>query len=130
MTTPLTELKVEQLQNEDAVAIAQQLERYEQTVKLLKDKLKAYVELNGPVQANGKVWDFFTSAPSWEFEAERLKILAGMIAVDGNNPFDYLSLSSAALKKLNYSEAMLSQYGKQKPGNKSFRSVKAENYQK
>ncbi|MFS0783482.1 hypothetical protein [Bacillus sp. 1P06AnD] len=125
-----TNQKVEKMQVEDAVAIAQQLERYEQAVKQMKEKLKAYVELNGPIEANGKVWDHFVSASTWEFSAERLKILAGMIAVDGLNPFDYLSISAKDLKRLNYSDQMLSQYGSQKTGNKSFRSVKAENYQK
>lgn len=130
MTTQIDNqsLKADEMQLEDAVALAQQLERYEQAVKLMKEKLKAYVELNGPVTANGKVWDYFYSS-SWEFQPDRLKVLAGMIAVDGLNPFEYLSLSSSALKKLNYPDEMLSQYGNKKQGSKSFRSVKVENYQ-
>lgn len=126
--TEMQSKKADEMQLEDAVALAQQLERYEQAVKLMKDKLKAYVELNGPVTANGKVWDYFTSS-SWQFEPDRLKVLAGMIAVDGLNPFEYLSLSSAALKKLKYTDEMLNQYGTKKQGSKSFRSVKVENYQ-
>jgi hypothetical protein len=121
--------KADELQLEDAIAIAQSIERGEQAIKLMKDKLKAYVELNGPVKANGKVWDYFQSS-SWEFEAQQLKVLAGMMAVDGLNPYEYLSLSSSALKKLRYSDETLSHYGKIKQGNKSFRSVKEENYQK
>lgn len=131
MTTTQADIqskKVNEMHLEDAIALAMQIERYEQGVKIMKEKLKAYVELNGPVTANGKVWDFFYSS-SWDFEPDRLKVLAGMIAVDGHNPFDYLSLSSAALKKLKYSEEMLSLYGSKKQGSKSFRSVKAENYQ-
>lgn len=127
--TQIKNISTDQMNLEDAVALAQQLERYEQAVKLMKEKLKAYVELNGPVQANGKVWDFFYSSSSWEFEPDRLRTLAGMIAVDGHNPFEFLSLSSSALKKLKFSDELLSQYGSKKQGNKSFRNVKVENYQ-
>lgn len=119
--------KAEELQLEDAVALAQDLERYEQAVKVLKDKLKAYVELNGPVSANNKVWDFFESS-SWEFEPDRLKALAGMMAIDGHNPFQYLTLSSSSLKKLNFTDEMLTQYGEKRSKSKTFRSVLAKNY--
>lgn len=121
-------LKTEEMQMEDAIALAQQIERYEQALKLLKDKLKAYVELNGPVTANGKVWDYFGST-SWNFSPENLKALCGMMAIDGINPFELLSLSAAALKKTGFSEEMLSHYGTRKEGNKTFRSVKVQNYQ-
>ena len=121
--------KVEDLLQEDAIALAQQVERYEQALKLMKDKLKAYVTLHGPVEANGKVYDFFPSY-SWDFEPDKLKALAGMIVIDGLNPFDYLSLSKTALKKLKWSDDLIRQYGKEVESSKSFRSVKAENYQK
>lgn len=125
----LHEKKAEELHLEDAVALAQQLERYEQAVKLLKNKLKAYVELNGPVQANGKVWDFFQNN-SWDIKGDGLKQLAGMMVIEQKNPFDYLTVSANSLKTLGYSDELLSNYGQKKTGNKTFRSVKVENYQK
>jgi hypothetical protein len=121
--------KVDQMTLEDAVEIAQTIERYEAAISQLKDKLKAYVELNGPVKANGKVWDFFYST-SWEFAPDRLKAMAGMMVIDGFNPFELFTLSSSAIKKLGWSEEILLQYGKKVQKSKSFRSVKAENYSK
>lgn len=125
----LLEKKPNELHQEDAMALAQQVERYEKALKLMKDKLKAYVELHGPVTANGKVWDYFQST-SWKFEADRLKAMAGMMAVDGINPFQYLTLPNPSIKSLGWSDETLSHYGTKEPGSKSFRSVLAENYSK
>lgn len=112
---------------EDAEKLAQEIERYDAALKLMKDKLKAFVKLNGPVKANGKVWDNMKSS-SWHFEPDNLKALAGMMAFEGINPFEYLTLSAAALRKLKWSEEVISHYGVKKPGSESFRSVKEENY--
>lgn len=120
---------VNDFEMEDAIALAQQVDRYEQALKIMKDKLKAFVQLNGPVQANGKVYDFFSSS-SWNFEPEKLKAMCGMMVIDGLNPFEYLSLSSTDMKRLKWSDQIFSQYGTKKEGSKSFRSVKVENYQK
>jgi len=114
---------------EDAIALAQELDRYEATVKLIKDKLKAFVTLNGPIEANGKVWDFQPSS-SWKFTSENLKVLSGLIAFEGKNPFDYLTLSSTAIKKLNWTDEILAMYGTKEAGSSSFRAVKKENYKK
>lgn len=121
--------KIEEFVQEDAIALAQQVDRYEQALKLMKDKLKAFVQLNGPVESNGKVYDLFPSY-SWEFEADKLKAMSGMMVIDGLNPFEFLSLSSSSLKKLKWSDELLNQYGTRKESSKSFRSVKVENYQK
>lgn len=125
----LAKKEVSEFVEEDAIALAKEIERYEAAVKIMKDKLKAYVKLNGPVKANGKVWDFMTSY-SWEFEPDSLKALAGMMTLSEINPFEYLNLSSTAIKKLKWSDELLSQYGKKVPSSSSFRSVKEENYQK
>lgn len=114
---------------EDAEALAKELERYEATVKLIKEKLKAFVTLQGPIEANGKVWDFQPSS-SWDFEPEQLKVLAGMIAFEGKDPFEFLTLSATAIKKLKWSDETLAHYGEKKATNSSFRAVKSENYKK
>lgn len=129
MTTVLAKKEVNEFQMEDAVALAKEIERYEAALKIMKEKLKAFVQLNGPVQANGKVWDFIPSS-TWKFSAEQLKALAGMMVFEGLNPYDYLSLSSNAIKKLKWSEEILSHYGEKEAGKPSFRSVKIENYKK
>lgn len=125
----LAKKEVTEFVMEDAIALAQELERYEAAVKLIKDKLKSFVTLNGPVEANGKVWDYQPSS-SWNFTPENLKVLSGLIAFDGKNPFEYLTLSSTAIKKLKWSDEVLSMYGTKECSNTSFRAVKKENYKK
>lgn len=125
----LAKKDVAEFTEEDAIALSQELERYEAAVKLMKEKLKAYVLLNGPVEANGKVWDFQPSS-SWSFNAEQLKVLAGMIAFEQKDPYEFLTLSSNAIKKLKWSDEILSMYGTKEAKNSSFRAVKIENYKK
>lgn len=114
---------------EDAKELAQEVDRYEAALKLMKAKLKAFVELQGPVEANEKVWDFQPSS-SWSFAPDQLKVLAGMIAFDKKNPFEYLTLSATSIKKLKWSDETLSHYGEKVAGSSSFRAVKVENYKK
>lgn len=127
-TKTILDKPVHELHMEDAVSLAMQIDRYEQGLKLMKDRLKKFVELNGPVTANGKVWDFHQST-SWNFDAEGLKNLAGMMTIDNLNPYEYFSLPSASLKKLRYSDELLAHYGTQKLGSKTFKSLLAKNYQ-
>ena len=121
--------EVNEFTMEDAVELAKEVERYEAALKIMKDKLKSFVQLSGPVHANGKVWDFMPSY-SWQFEPDSLKALAGMMVLDGLNPYEYLNLSSSAIKKLKWTDEVLSHYGKKAESSKTFRSVKEENYQK
>lgn len=120
---------VTEFTKEDAVALAQEVERYEAAVKIMKGKLKAFVELQGSVEANGKVWDFQPSS-SWTFRPEQLKVLAGMIAFDDKDPFEFLTLSAQSIKKLKWSDEILAHYGEKVAGTSSFRAVKSENYKK
>jgi hypothetical protein len=98
------------LTQEEAVKIALEIERYEAALKQMKDRLKEYVNANGSLTAGDKVWDFFPTE-TWEFEAAKLKELAVGIAMDGKDPWEYLSISAAALKALGMTEAELNQYG-------------------
>lgn len=116
------------LSMDHAVALAQQVERYESALKMMKDHLKAFVTLHGPVSANGKVFDFMESTPKWSFEPVNTKSLATAISIEGGDPWKYLTIDVNTLKKAGYSEDLLSLYGKKKPGNKSFRSVQEKNY--
>lgn len=71
---------------EEAVQLANEIERLETILKTMKEQLKAYVDQNGPVETQDKIWDYAVSA-SWKFEAESLKELAQSIAVEGENPW-------------------------------------------
>jgi hypothetical protein len=128
----MAELAKKEVKNftvEDAALLAQEIDRYDAALKAMKNKLKAFVEINGAVEANGKVWDFQPSS-SWSFEPEQLKVLAGMIVFDKKDPFEFLTLSATAIKKLKWSDEVLSHYGEKKAGTSSFRAVKIENYKK
>ena len=99
---------------QEACAMASEIERYEGSLKQMKDALKAFVAETGlPVDTGEKVWDF-SSSESWSFSAENLKALASEILLLGFNPWEHLDLSSRAIGKLNLTQDVLAQYGKSK----------------
>lgn len=115
--------KVENLQ--EAIAMANEIERYEAAIKQMKDMLKAFVEKTGlPVDTGEKIWDFSTST-SWSFSAEQLKEVAAEILMMGHNPWEYLGLGSREIEKLNLPETLLKQYGTAK-ATKRFSSRKSD----
>ena len=65
----------------------------------MKDQLKSYADQNVPVEAQDKIWDYARSV-SRKFEAESLKELAQSIAVEGENLWEYLTLTASNIKKL------------------------------
>ncbi|GGK22576.1 hypothetical protein GCM10010965_14360 [Caldalkalibacillus thermarum] len=98
---------------EEAVQLANEIERLEAVLKSMKAQLKAFVDENGPVETHDAVWGYTVSV-SWVFEPESLKELAQELAVEGENPWQYLSLSATAIKKLGWDESVLSRYGKKR----------------
>jgi len=99
---------------QEAITMASEIERYEGSLKQMKDALKAFVAETGlPVDTGEKVWDF-SSSESWSFSAENLKALASEILLLGFNPWEHLDLSSRAIGKLNLTQDVLSQYGRSK----------------
>ena len=99
---------------QEAITMASEIERYEGSLKQMKDALKAFVAETGlPVDTGEKVWDF-SSSESWSFSAENLKALASEILLLGFNPWEHLDLSSRAIGKLNLTQDVLAQYGKSK----------------
>ena len=102
---------VEQVDSlEKAVQLANEIQRLEAVLKSMKAQLKAFVDQHGSVETHDTVWGYVTSV-SWDFEPEQLKELAQMIAVEGENPWEYLSLSATSIKKLGWEESVLSRYG-------------------
>ena len=101
------------LTQEEAVKLALEIERAEAALRQMKNRLKEYVDANGPLQAGDKVWDYYPTV-TWEFEPEKKKELAVAIAAEGKNPWEYLTFSASAIKSLGWTEASLLAYGDQK----------------
>ena len=100
----------EKLTIEEAIQTALEIERTEAALKQMKERLKTYVDENGALQAEDKVWEY-SNTRSWSFKPDGLRELAVAITAEGKNTWDYLSLSSTALKKLGWEDISLSGYG-------------------
>jgi hypothetical protein len=98
------------LTQEEAVKLALEIERVEAALKLMKNRLKEFVDANGPLQAGDKTWDYYPSV-TCEFEPEKKKELAVAIAAEGKNPWEYLTFPASAIKSLGWSEESLLAYG-------------------
>lgn len=111
---------------QEAINIANEIERYEAALKQLKDALKKYVDANGPVDTGDKIWDFTTST-SWSFTPENLKMLATEIFARGFDPWEYLDIDAKAVTKNVMPETELAQYGTAKT-TKRFSSRKSAGF--
>lgn len=109
---------------EEAQALAEKITYIEAGIKKMKEHLKMFVELNGPVEVGDIVWDKYPSQ-SWKWTSEAKRSFAEMIAIEGMNPWDYLSFSASDLKKLAWSDHVISQYAEKKI-NHSFKSKKKD----
>ncbi|MCF6094539.1 hypothetical protein L1765_11250 [Microaerobacter geothermalis] len=98
---------------EEAIQLANEAERLEAVLKSIKDKLKSYVDNHGPIMTADKVWDY-TVSTSWRFESSSLKEMAQDMVLDGINPWEILTVTSANLKKIGWGEEILSKYGQKK----------------
>jgi hypothetical protein len=111
--TKNTPVKEKQLTQVEAVTMANEILRLEAAVKEMKNQLKGYVEEYGPVETNDQVWDFNESI-SWSFNGDKLKEIMTMIALDGFNPWEMISLSKRSLDKLGWQDDVLNRYGEKK----------------
>ncbi len=107
---------------DEAIAIANEIVRIEAAAKTMKEQLKVFVDANGSVEAGDQIWGYSESV-SWKFKDTSLKELVTMMALEGHNAWELLSLSSTNLKKLGWQEDFLSNYGK-KSVSKRFSSKK------
>jgi|SRR5690625_742620 len=111
----------------DAIELANEIERMESALKLMKVSLKKYVELNGPVNTGEKIWDIHETV-SWQFKDNGLLELSKKMVSNKVNPWDYINITPANLKKvveqLNMTEEELGEVSTKKRGTR-FRGVKA-----
>jgi hypothetical protein len=109
---------------DEAIHIANEIERYEGVLKQLKDALKKFVETNGAVNTGEKIWDMFPVV-SWDVSDSRL--LAEKIFDKGANPWEFLKVDiKTVLKKGILSEQELSQHGVNQKVYKRFDGKKSD----
>ncbi|HZG72014.1 MAG TPA: hypothetical protein VEY51_10820, partial [Chondromyces sp.] len=53
-------------------------------------------------------------AASWTFGGEALMEVSALIALEGKNPWELLTLPTASIRKLGWDEETLSRYGEKK----------------
>lgn len=107
---------------EQAIQVANELERLETVVEHYKTQLKKFVEANGPVETATKVY-YIQETLTYKFTSENLKKVAEALVLEGKNPWDYLSITASNLKKAGWNENIIQQYGN-KNIYKSFKSKK------
>jgi hypothetical protein len=98
---------------QEAIELAAEIERMDAALKLLKSELKGFVDRNGAIETDDKVWNY-TTAVSWDFGEQGLKDMAESIALEGLNPWELMTLSPASIKKLGWSEEVLLNFGQKK----------------
>lgn len=97
----------------EAIKLANEVERIEAVLKIMKDQMKAYVQKNGPIETDSVIWDFNESV-SYSFNSDQMKSIAENIVLEGENPWALLSISSSNLKKLGWSDSFINQLGQKK----------------
>lgn len=102
-----------QTKSEEALQVAIEIERLESVIAQLKDHLKRYVEEHGPVVTSKYRWHFQQSV-SWSFDGGKLEEMCALMALEGVNPWNMLSLPSSSHKKLGWDDSVLSRFGRRK----------------
>jgi tRNA-dihydrouridine synthase len=109
---------------DEAIHIANEIERYEGVLKQLKDALKKFVKANGAVNTGEKIWDMFPII-SWDVSDPRL--LAEKIFDKGDNPWAFVKIDlKAVLQKGILTEQEAMQYGAKQKLYSRFGSTKVD----
>ena len=91
--------KAEVIENLDqAIKLGKEIERVESALKAMKAELKAFVDVNGPVDTGDVIWDYSISA-SWQFDEKGMKELAQNMVLEGVNPMENVEHHSFQSKK-------------------------------
>ena len=98
---------------EEAVDLANEINRLDSALKTMKSELKKFVEEQGSIDTGEEIWDFYESV-SWKFDEEGLKELARIIAFEGYNPWSLMNLPKSNLNKLGWDESYLETMGEKK----------------
>ncbi len=109
----------------EAERVAREILRLEATLGALKEQLRGYVERHGPVVVDSRE---FRLSPSryWKWPQEALKNAVAAMEKEGIDPLQVLSLTSAGLKKLGWSEEKCRNLGANLAETVQFRCVSAK----
>ncbi|MBC7107102.1 MAG: hypothetical protein H5T97_14330, partial [Firmicutes bacterium] len=83
---------------DDAASLAGTVLVLERALEAAREKLRPYVEANGPVSVGGEVF-LVKESSRLEVPPENLREIARIIEAAGGDPFRYLSFSGAALSR-------------------------------
>lgn len=108
-----TSLMEKDLTRPEAIDLANEIVRLEAVVKEMKNRLKEFVEANGPIETSDQIWRFNESV-SWKFKGETVKELMTMMALEGINPWEMIQLPKKSLDKLGWGDDFLKKYGEKK----------------
>ena len=107
-------VKAEVIENlEQATKLGNEIERVESALKAMKAELKAFVDVNGPVDTGDVIWDYSVSA-SWHFDEKGMKELAQNMVLEGVNPWKMLNITASNLKKMGWDDAVIAKMGEKK----------------
>lgn len=110
---------------EEAIKLANEINRLEAALKQMKNELKKYVQEHGAVDTGEEIWDFYESV-SWKFDKDGLKEVARNIALEGMDPWELMNVTKTNLNKLGWDDDFLSKLGKKRV-TKRFTSRKNKN---
>jgi len=96
--------------------------RLERAADLMKERLKQYVEKNGPVPVGKKQWDLVISQ-YWKFPQEAMKKAEEKMRAQGVDPLTVFSLTATGLKKLNWTDNDITELGANIRPSKNFKLV-------
>lgn len=110
-----TQVENKVITEEKAIELSNEIIRLEATVKAMKDKLKAYVEENGTLQAGDVIWDF-QHAQSWKYDPKKIRDFMKSLVIDGytTNPYELVTFSKPKIDKLGLDESYIEQFAEKK----------------
>jgi len=107
-------VKTEVVENKNhAINLGKEIERVEAALKAMKAELKAFVDVNGPVDTGDVIWDYAVSA-SWQFDEMGMKEVAQNMVLEGVNPWKMLNITASNLKKMGWDDAVIAKMGEKK----------------
>ncbi|WP_067728840.1 hypothetical protein [Oceanobacillus damuensis] len=109
-----TQVRTEAIESfDDAIQLANEINRLEAALKQMKEELKNFVRDHGEVDTGEETWNFYESV-SWRFSDMELKEVAREMALDGIDPWSMLNISKTNINKLGWEEQRLSKLGTKK----------------